>query len=123
MPQTKNPHLRYRLIDDLLRNLRKEYNFNDLLEAIINKLLDQDQLTIRERQLRKDIKDMRSDIGFSAPVEANNSRKHPIYSYSDPDFSIKENALNPQELAKLMDPLKMLERFEGSSHFLYGQGF
>jgi predicted DNA-binding transcriptional regulator YafY len=113
MPKTKNPLLRYKFLDQFFRNSGRTYTFQELLGSLNVKLLELDQLPISVRQLREDIKYMRSEAGYEAPIESDQGSP-PVYRYTYPSYSIQKNALNAKEAALLGDALKMLERFEGS---------
>lgn len=120
MPQTKNPLTRYKILDQLLGNPGRTYTFDELLDALNERLREQGNYTIGQRQLRVDIKFMKDEAGYNAPIGVSRSRP-PIYKYADPNFSIQANALNAKEASLLGSALKMLERFEGSPQFAWIQ--
>ncbi len=115
MPLTKNPHLRYRLLDAMLRNTGRTYTFKELLDSLNESLVVRGQKTVSIRQLRADLNYMRSEAGFSAPIEVKKGSNPPVYQYAVSKFQIGDNPMNPQEAAQLRDTLQMLERFDGST--------
>ena len=73
---------------------------------------------IQIRQLRDDIKFMKSEAGFNAPIESRviDGKKH-AYFYFDPNFSISNMPINETELLQFKNALTLLSRFEGSPGF------
>lgn len=126
MAITKNALIRYQTIDKCLRNKGRTYDFNQLLEAVNEALSNEsfDNSGIQTRQLRDDIRFMRSETGYSAPIETrigNHGKKH-FYYYSDPDFSINNSPLNETELFQLKTVLSLFDRFEGNPGFEWVAG-
>jgi predicted DNA-binding transcriptional regulator YafY len=120
MSITKNALLRYQTLDKCFRNTGKSYLIDDLLEAVNNALYEDNNESsgIKIRQLRDDIRFMRSEIGYAAPIETKviNGKKE-AYFYSDPKFSINSSPLNNTEITQFKTVLTMLNRFEGSPGF------
>ena len=107
MPTNKNAQLRYQVLDRCL------------LEAVNDKLYDMfgDDSTIKERQLREDIKYMRERVGYNAPIKAYQyDGKKCYYRYEDEDFSIFKNELSVEELNNLRSTIETLGRFRGLSN-------
>lgn len=72
MPTNKNAQLRYQVLDRCFSDFNRRYDIEDLLEEVNEKLYDLfgDDSTIKERQLREDIKYMRERVGYNAPIKA-----------------------------------------------------
>ena len=120
MSTNKNAILRYKTLDRCLRNVGRNYSIEDLMEEVNNALMEEDPNSngIRLRQLRDDIRFMRSEAGYDAPIETKifDGKKH-AYFYSDPKFSIHNSPLNETEAKQLKSSLMLLNRFSGAPGF------
>ena len=120
MSITKNALLRYQTLDKCFRNFGRNYLIEDLLDEVNQALLEENPINsgIQIRQLRDDIRFMRSDIGYSAPIETKiiSGKKH-AYFYSEPKFSINNSPLNSTEAEQLKSVLTLLNRFQGNPGF------
>jgi predicted DNA-binding transcriptional regulator YafY len=120
MATNKNAQLRYKTLDRCFQNTGRKYNFDDLLNEVNMALLDDDPKSsgINIRQLRSDIQFMRSEAGYSAPIESEiyRGKKH-VYFYSDPSFSIHNSPLNETEARQMKSALELFQRFSGSPGF------
>lgn len=116
---TKHQIVRYNKLDRCFQNFGKEYNINDLLEAVNTAILEYDHnsLGIEMRTLRKDISFMRSESGYNAPIETFKGANGFYYRYSDKNFSIYKSPLNDTEAELLKNAIAILQRFEGSPEF------
>lgn len=119
MPINKNAVLRYNVLDKCFSNTGRLYFFDDLMEEVNQALLEEDPNStgIQIRQLREDIRFMKSDTGYSAPIEAYRVGKRAYYRYEDPEFSINKSPLSQLEVDQLKSALAVLQRFEGSPEF------
>ena len=103
MPANKNALIRYRTIDNCLRNKCKKLTLEDLVEACCDALYDMEGIKkgVCARTVQMDIQIMRSDkLGYYAPIEVYDRI---YYRYSDPDYSITKNPLT-------MDDCELLKR-------------
>ena len=103
MPANKNALIRYRTIDNCLRNKCKKWTLEDLVEACCDALYDMEGIKkgVCARTVQMDIQIMRSDkLGYYAPIEVYDRI---YYRYSDPDYSITKNPLS-------MDDCELLKR-------------
>ena len=119
MPTNKNAILRYLILDKCFQNFGRKYYFNDLLEEV-NIALTEDNMHssgIQTRQLRDDIRFMKSEIGYSAPIIMYREGKKGYYRYEDPTYSINNSPLNKTEAEQLKNAISILKRFEGSPQF------
>jgi predicted DNA-binding transcriptional regulator YafY len=116
----KNALLRYQTLDRCFKNTGRSYLIEDLLEEVNQTLCDEnpENSGIQVRQLREDIRFMRSELGYSAPIDSKeiSGRKH-AYFYSDPSFSINNSPLNSTEAEQLKSVLTLLNRFQGNPGF------
>jgi predicted DNA-binding transcriptional regulator YafY len=119
MATNKNALLRYNTLDKCFKNFYRKYYFEDLLEIVNQALKEEDPDTsgILVRQLRDDIRFMRSEAGYSAPIEAFKEGKKAYYQYSNKSFSINNSPLNETEIQQMKNALSLLQRFEGSEGF------
>lgn len=110
MPVNLNALLRYKTINDCLRNKFISCDINYLItkcsEAVSDKIGM--ETSVSERTIRNDIKVLRSDIlGFEAPIICNNG----VYSYADSEYSIFNTAIADRELLIDIQNL-LLEEFD-----------
>ena len=116
----KNALLRYQTLDRCFKNNGRSYLIEDLLEEVNQTLIDEnpENSGIQVRQLREDIRFMRSELGYSAPIESRviSGKKH-AYFYTEPTFSINNSPLNSTEAEQLKSVLTLLNRFQGNPGF------
>jgi len=114
MPTNKNAQLRYRVLDECFSNFQRQYEIEDLLEAVNVKLYDFEGTEISLRQLREDIKYMRDSVTYDAPIKAYPfDGKKCYYRYEDPDFSIFKTSLSEGDINKLQSTIAMLSKYRG----------
>lgn len=116
MAINKNALLRYQTIDKCLSNTGRGYTFDELLNEVNNALLkdNPENTGIEIRQLREDIRNMKKESIYGAPITSKpsgNGRKH-FYFYEDPKFSINNRPLNDTEMNQLDSLLNLFDRFE-----------
>jgi len=120
MSITKNALLRYLTLDRCFRNTGRAYSFDDLLHEVNEALLEDDHRSsgINTRQLRSDIRFMRSEAGYNAPIETRIYRgKQRAYFYSTPEFSIHNSPMTETEAKQFKGALELLQRFSGGPGF------
>lgn len=119
MAITKNPLIRYKILDKCFRNPYKKYYFETLLETVNETLYEitGDELGIKTRQLRDDISFMRSAEGWSIELEELTDGKKKIYRYEDVNFSINNAPLNDIEMDQFQSAIQVLSQFEGMPQF------
>jgi len=120
MSVTKNPLIRYKILDKCFRSTYKKYTIDSLLHKVnedLFQLTDSEDSTIKLRQLRDDIAFMRSSEGWSIELAEENDGKKRIYRYEDPDFSINNAPLNEVELSEFQSAIQVLSQFEGMPQF------
>jgi predicted DNA-binding transcriptional regulator YafY len=114
MPKNKNALIRFRLIDDRLRNKYQKYpSKEDLRQFVSDKL----GMEISESTIEKDMKAMRSDsdLGFMAPIAYH--KLHRGYYYSDENYTIANVALSEDDLDALNFATTVLEQFKDNPIF------
>jgi predicted DNA-binding transcriptional regulator YafY len=119
MAITKNPLIRYKILDKCFRNPYKNYYFETLLQTVNETLYEitGDDEGIKTRQLRDDIAFMRSEEGWSIELDELNDGKKKIYRYTDIDFSINNAPLNEVEMGHFQSAIQVLSQFEGMPQF------
>lgn len=119
MAITKNPLIRYKILDKCFRNSYKNFYFDTLLEAVNEALFEitGDEEGIKTRQLRDDIAFMRSSEGWNIELAELSEGKKKIYRYEDVNFSINNAPLNEVEMDQFQSALQVLSQFEGMPQF------
>lgn len=103
MPANKNALIRYKTIDNCLRNRYRRWTLDDLVDACCEALYDMEGITkgVCTRTVQMDIQIMRSDkLGYNAPIEVYDKI---YYRYADPGYSITEMPLS-------MDDCKLIKK-------------
>ncbi len=117
MPVNRNALIRYRTIDNCLRNRQRRWTLEDLIEACSGALYEYEGIDkgVSRRSIQMDIQLMRSDkLGYNAPIIVLEKK---FYTYEDPDYSITNIPLTDQDLGKLTEVVEILRQFKGFSHF------
>ena len=117
MPVNRNALIRYRTIDQCLRNRFRKWTLEDLIDACSDALYEYEGIDkgVSRRTVQADIQVMRSEkLGYNAPIVVLD-RKY--YTYEDPDYSITNIPLSDQDLDMLNEVKGILEQFKGFSHF------
>ena len=109
MPANKNALIRYKTIDNCLRNRYRRWTLDDLVEACSDALYDMEGITkgVCARTVQMDIQIMRSDkLGYNAPIEVFDKI---YYRYADPNYSINEMPLTEDDCRLLKQAVEMLD--------------
>lgn len=117
MPINRNALIRYKTIDNCLRNPYREWTLDDLINACSDALYEFEGIEkgISKRTVQMDIQMMRSEkLGYNAPIEVYDNK---FYRYSESNFSITNTPLNEQDLSILSGAVGVLQQFKGFSHF------
>jgi hypothetical protein len=108
MPANKNALIRYKTINNCLRNKYRRWTLDDLVDACCDALYDMEGIKkgVCTRTVQMDIQIMRSDkLGYNAPIEVYDKI---YYRYSDPDYSITEMPLTQDDCKLLKDAIGLL---------------
>ncbi len=117
MPLNKLALLRYKTIDQCLRNRFRKWTLDDLVEACANALYEYEGITqgVSRRTVQLDIQNMRSDkLGYNAPIIVQDKK---FYIYEDREYSITKNPLSKQDVDTLTEVVGVLKQFKGFSYF------
>ncbi len=119
MATNKNAVLRYNTLDRCFCNFQRRYYFEDLIKGV-NEVLwefDPELEGIKTRQLRDDIRFMRSPEGYDAPIVSIRDGKKAYYRYENNEFSIHKKPLTQTEAEQIKRAISILQRFEGAPEF------
>lgn len=117
MPASKNALIRYKTIDRCLRNRYRRWTLDDLIEACSDALYEYEGRDegVSRRTIQLDIQMMRSEkLGYNAPIKVVDNK---YYIYEDPDYSITESPLSPQDVEKMGEAIKILRQLSGFHEF------
>ncbi|MBE6289977.1 MAG: hypothetical protein E7100_07080 [Bacteroidaceae bacterium] len=113
MPANKNALIRYKTIDNCLRNRYRRWTLDDLVDACCDALYEMEGITkgVCTRTVQMDIQIMRSDkLGYNAPIEVYDKI---YYRYADPNYSITEMPLSADDCKLIKEAINLLENKEG----------
>ncbi|MBN9293028.1 MAG: WYL domain-containing protein [Flavobacteriia bacterium] len=115
MPQIKNAHIRYRIIDRCIRNKYKPFPSKEELRAACEEALfgSEDGANICGSTIEKDLFAMREEM--DAPIKY--SKRHNGYYYEDESFSINDIPLSEEEIESLKFASKTLMQFKDTAMF------
>ena len=117
MPANKNALIRYKTIDNCLRNKYRRWTVDDLVDACSDALYDMEGITkgVSLRTVQADLQIMRSDkLGYNAPIEVYDNK---YYRYADPDYSIFDMPLSENDFEVMKEAVEMLKQLEDFDHF------
>ena len=119
MSTNKHATIRYHALDQCFSNTGRKYFIDNLIDACNNALYEYTgkHEGVKRRQVFDDIKFMESEQGWSIPLERLKDGKKVYYRYSDKSFSIKNQAINENEVKQLLDTVSILTRFKGMPQF------
>lgn len=119
MATNKNAVLRYNTLDKCFSNFQRRFYFEDLIDAVNEALwnFDPELEGIKTRQLRDDIRFMKGEDGYNAPIEAIRDGKKAYYRYEEAGFSINNRPLNHTEAEQLKRAISVLQRVGGAPEF------
>jgi hypothetical protein len=109
--------IRYKTIDDCLRNRYRKWTLEDLIEKVSDVLYHLEGITtgVSKRTIQADIQVMRSDkLGYNAPIVVVDRK---FYSYSEPDYSINNAPVNQADVEKMKEIVGVLKQFNGFTYF------
>jgi len=115
MAITKQAYLRYKVIDRCLQSRTRKFGSKDLLNEV-NKILqyeNPDSTGVGIRTIHSDLIFMKSENGFSAPIEDYKEGRFVFYKYEDKDFSILNHPIKNEDYKILLDAVEVLSKFNG----------
>lgn len=118
--------IRYQALDKCFSNFARRYYIEDLIlacnEALYNftgneKYANPLKPGISRRQILADIDFMESEAGWAALVDRIKDGRRVYYRYEDPTYTINNQPITDEEMAKLRETMLMLSRFKGMPQF------
>ena len=97
MAITKNPLIRYKILDTCFRNPYKRFSKEILLDTLNEKLMelfDDESHCIKLRQMQDDIAFMKSTEGWGIELADEFDGKKRIFKYEDLNFSINNESFS-----------------------------
>jgi len=118
MPVNKNAVIRYRIIDNCLRNRARKWTWKDILDEVNNELDKEGISPIGKTTLFEDLKDIEFRV-YSSDIEKHfgHNKKIVYYRYADPDYSINKQPLSENEANQIKSAIQILSRFKGMPQF------
>lgn len=119
MATNKHATIRYHALDQCFSNPGRKYFIEDLIESCNNAICEFSDASdgVKRRQIYEDIKFMESEQGWSIPLDKIWDGKRKFYTYSDKNFSIRNQSINESEVNQLKETLSILNRFKGMPQF------
>lgn len=117
MPVNKNALIRYKTIDNCLRNKYRRWALEDLVEKCSEALYEMEGIKkgVSIRTIQSDIQMMRSDkLGYNAPIEVYDQK---YYRYSDKDYSITQMPLTQNDFELMQEAVDMLRELKDFKQF------
>jgi len=109
--------IRYKTIDECLRNRLRRWTLEDLIEKVSEALYDCEGIStgVSKRTVQADIQLMRSNkLGYNAPITIADKK---YYTYSKAGFSITNAPINKADVEKMKEIVGVLKQFNGFSYF------
>lgn len=119
MSTNKNAMIRYQALDKCFSNLYKHFDINALVEACNEALYQYSGIKdgVKKRQVYDDISYMKSDQGWSIPLETIKDGRRVYYRYSEKGYTINSQPLTDNEIQELRETILTLHRFKGMPSF------
>ena len=117
MPANKNALIRYKTIDNCLRNRYRRWTIDDLVDACCDALYDMEGISkgVSLRTVQGDLQIMRSDkLGYYAPIEVYDNK---YYRYSDPNYSIMNMPMSQNDYQLTQEAVDMLRQLQDFDQF------
>ncbi|HEX9510550.1 MAG TPA: WYL domain-containing protein [Puia sp.] len=109
--------IRYKTIDECLRNRVRKWTLEDLIDKVSSVLYEYEGIHsgVSRRTLQMDIQLMRSNkLGYNAPIIVTGKK---FYSYEDPKYSITQAPINNKDVEKMKEIVGVLKQFNGFNYF------
>jgi len=109
--------IRYRTIDECLRNRYRKWTLDDLIQKVADTLYEMEGITsgVSKRTIQADIQLMRSDrLGYKAPIIVADRK---FYTYADADYTIAHAPVTKADMEKMREVVGFLKHFNGFSYF------
>lgn len=117
MASNKHALIRYKTLDQCLKNKYRKYTLEDLIDECSEALFEFEgkESFVSKRTIQLDLQNMRSEkLGYDAPIEVYD-RKY--YRYSDPEYSIHQISVSENDLKVMNNAVQILKQFKDFSMF------
>ncbi|MCG2612921.1 WYL domain-containing protein [Terrimonas sp. NA20] len=117
MSANKLALIRYKTIDECLRNRYRKWTLEGLIEKVGAVLYEYEGISsgVSRRTIQADIQTMRSDkLGYNAPIIVLEKK---FYQYEDPSYSITNAPINDADVEKMKEIVGVLKQFNGFNYF------
>lgn len=117
MSSNKLALIRYKIIDECLRQRHRKWTLENLMEKVANGLYELEGINsgVSKRTIQGDIQLMRSNkLGYEAPIVVTDKK---YYTYSDPEYSISNSPISSNDMDKMKEALDVLKQLNGFSFF------
>ncbi len=116
MAQNKLALIRYKTIDDCLRNRARKWTLENLIERVSETLYEYEGIMdgVSKRTIQLDLQTMRSSKLYNAPIIVTEKK---YYTYEDPKFSITQSKLTTADIQKMNEVVGILKHLNGFNHF------
>jgi predicted DNA-binding transcriptional regulator YafY len=109
--------IRYKIIDNCLRQTHRKWTLEDLIQKVSDGLYELEGIHsgVSKRTIQGDIQLMRSNkLGYNAPIIVT---KRKFYTYEDLNYSISNSPLSDGDMSKMRDAVDILKHLNGFSYF------
>lgn len=117
MSANKLALIRYKTIDECLRNRYRKWTLEDLIDKVSAVLYEYEGISsgVSRRTIQADIQTMRSDkLGYNAPIIVQEKK---FYQYEDASYSITNAPINDADVEKMKEIVGVLKQFNGFNYF------
>lgn len=117
MPANRNALIRYKTIDNCLRNRQRKWTIEDLVQKCSEALYEFEGIDkgVSIRTIQVDLQIMRSEkLGYNAPIIVVDKK---YYTYAEENYSITNIPLTEQDISTLTEVVELLKQFKDFSHF------
>jgi len=117
MSANKLALIRYKTIDECLKNRFRKWTLDDLIEKVSDALYEYEGIAsgVSKRTIQADIQLMRSDkLGYNAPIAVQDKK---YYTYEDAGYSITNAPINNADVEKMKEVVGVLKHLNGFSYF------
>lgn len=109
--------IRYKTIDQCLRNRTRKWTLEMLISKVSEALYEYEGIEggVSKRTIQADIQLMRSDrLGYNAPIMVVNKR---YYCYADDNYSIHHTKVTNADIEKMSEIVSVLRQMNGFDYF------
>jgi len=117
MPLNKIALIRYKTIDQCLRNRNRNWTLDDLIEACSNAVnkVEGTNKGASKRTVQGDLQLMRDPkMGYHAPITVIAKK---FYTYADADYSITHQAISKQDEGMIQEVVDFMKQLQDFDHF------